>query len=99
MLKSPALLELEDEQDQDKHDLVELVRTFDELFELCETKPMNSWELRELNDLYEYLQRLEENFWGDIDYWVLITLVDRYGLEFPALRHQLGMMADIKPIN
>lgn len=93
----PAVRELNCERDikQETHDLAELVREFDELFELCEIGKLTPDELRELDDLYAYLQLKEEEFWGeDVDPWLIFMIGDNLGIELPALHYYLGLLAN-----
>lgn len=94
MLPVVTVLNCESDIDQDSYDLVELVRRFDVLFELCETRRLSGEEQHELNDLFGYLQLKEEEFWGDVDPFLIFMIGDQMGLELPALRYQLGLLAD-----
>lgn len=95
MLPAVFSLNCESDIDQESYDLAKLVRQFDDLFELCETGKLSSYELCELNDLYAYLQIKEEEFWGDTDPWLVFMIGDKMGIELPALHYNLGLLANI----
>lgn len=82
------------EEDEETAELRLLVQQFDEMFESCLTRSLTRDEQKDLNDLYAYLQIIEESHWVGVSDHIYHALTDRLDREFPMIRYQLGLLID-----
>lgn len=94
MFPALPLTACEIEEDEEKDQLRQVVIEFDELFEQCQLRELTLAETTELDNLYGFLTPLEDDIWGDAPYAIPNTISERLGIDFPALRFQLGMLPD-----
>lgn len=89
-----TVLPCEREEDEETFELRRLVEQFDELFEECQTRVLNSEEERELNTLFLYLQDKEDAYWEGIHHIIVEMICEPFPFHFPTIRYNLNMLPD-----
>lgn len=89
-----TVLPCERDEDEETFELRRLIEQFDELFEACQTRVLDSEEERELNTLFIYLQEKENEYWTGVDHNVVEMICEPFAVHFPTIRYNLNMLPD-----
>lgn len=83
-----------EEVDEEKAELRELVDRYDNLMEDCWRKRLRRDDERELNQLHEFLDLKENEYWRGTSEYLIADLTELMDIPFPLLRYTIGMLPE-----
>lgn len=84
----------DDELDEGKAALREIVDRFDNLMEDCWRKRLRHEDQRELDELHIFLADQEQDLWGTTSMLTIDRVTDMIDMPFPLLRYSIDMLPE-----